>query len=102
MFKLRVTPDLFSAAFQTFMVPKKYQLATLDMNAETLLCLRFKSPLFLSCFIKIWALLFTNIKSPNIIFCRNLFGNSRTTCENRDGPNDHDGVEKRIFCSILV
>lgn len=88
MFTLHVTSDLFSAASNTFMVPKKYQLATLDMSAETLVCLRFKYPLFLSSFIKKWSLLFTNIKSPNIIFCRILFGSSRITCENRDGHND--------------
>ena len=38
------------------------------MSTETTVCLRFKCPLFLSYFIKKWALLFTNIKSPNIIF----------------------------------
>ena len=35
-----------------------------------------------------WSLLFTNIKYPNIIFCRNLFSNSRILCENRDEHND--------------
>jgi hypothetical protein len=45
---LRVTSDLFSAASLTFMVPKRYQLATLDKSTETLVCLRLKCRYFCS------------------------------------------------------